>query len=270
MCKIQVYILLMVSTLLAVPNFVETLSKKEARQLDSLELQYIFSNGKTLKEVKEDTLYGARFYNFAAWYCTKDRDIEYIIDKIKQREQTFFPSKSDSFVVAPASTKVAGDARSPFSIVAYVTSTCPHCKKVSIPLYEMVKEGDLKGKATFAIKPIHKKIGDFALLSADRVGKMWPLFIAMGDIEKYMDEEQLLVAAEKAGLDIGALTNDIEKHADENERQISENYAECKRNKLEFTPTLYVNGVRYRSNKRPMWIADYIDFLYASLSSGKD
>lgn len=263
MTKVLLLLITLCSTLWAIPNFADSLNKRERALFDSLQNEFVFSSGRTLGEVKEDTIYGARFNNFAAWYCTKDREFDYIVDKLKKREQTFFPTEKDSFSVAPSSTTVAG-AGAPFEIVAYITSTCPHCKKVGIPLYEMVSEGELKGKAAFVIKPIHKKIGDFALLSADRQGKMWDLFKAMGDIKKYFDEEQLVIAVEKAGLDMGALTNDIEKNADKNEEQISLNYTECKRNELEFTPTLYVNGVRYRSNKRPMWIQDYIEYLVAA------
>lgn len=261
--KVVLVLMVLCSCLWAVPNYVDSLNKRERAQLDSVQRAFVFKNGKALYQVLNDTVYGTRFNNFAAWYCTNDRELDYILDKLRKREQTFFPEAKDSFFVAPSSTTVAG-AGAPFEIVAYITSTCPHCKKVGIPLYDMVTEGELKGKAAFSIKPIHKKIGDFALLSADRQGKMWDLFIALGDIKKYLDEEQLLVAVEKAGLDMGALTNDIEKNADKNEEQISANYAECKRNELEYTPTLYVNGVRYRSNKRPVWIQDYIEFLCAS------
>lgn len=265
MKKIVLSILIVCTYLWAVPNYLDSLSKRERNQLESVQNLFVFKSGQKLIDLVDDTIFGARFNNFAAWYCTKDKDVDYIIDKLKKREQTFFPTETDSFVVAPSSTTVAG-VGAPFEIVAYITSTCPHCKQVGIPLYEMVTVGALKGKASFVIKPIHKKIGDFALLSADRQGKMWDLFIALGDIKKYLDEEQLLIAVEKAGLDMGKLTNDIEKNADVNEKQISENYDECKRNELEFTPTLYVNGIRYRSNKRPVWIQDYIEFLHASQS----
>lgn len=255
-------LLLLCSVFSAVPDFVQTLQKKEFRQLDTVAGKYVCRNGKTLKEMMSDTLWGSRLYNFAAWYTTRDKEVDYIIEKVKKREQTFFPEKADSFTVAAASTKPAGDSAAPFEIVAYISSTCPHCKKVGIPLYEKVTEGVLKGKARFVIKPIHKKVGDYALLSADRIGKMWDLFKAYGEIKKYLDEEQLLNAVEIAGIDIGTITNDIEKREAEYKTQVSENYAECKRNKLEFTPTLYVNGVRYYSNKRPMWVEDYIEFLW--------
>lgn len=199
------------------------------------------------------------FYNFAAWFVMNEKPADYIVDKMRRHNDTYF--KPEKFDIVPSELlSIAGDTSSPIQIIAYITSTCPHCKKVGIPLQEMVK-GPLLGQASFAIKPIHHKIGDYALLAAANQGKDWELFIALGDIHERIDENTVLEAAEAAGIDVDKLKKDVEDNNELYQKIISENYKEAKRNGMNFTPALYFNGFRYRSNKHPLWLLEYIKYL---------
>lgn len=246
-------------------NFADSLTEIQKALLDSV-AQNVKINDNCRGTIEENRNSiacpeAAQFYNFAAWYAMNDKPYDYIVDKIRQRDNTFFsPKKYD---ISPSYNTTAGDTSSPIRIIAYVSSDCPHCKKVGIPLYELV-EGAIKGEASFAIKPIHHKIGDYALLAAKEQGKDWELFQAYGDIYERLDENLVLKAAEKAGLDVEKMKNDVDTNNEKYQKIITENHTEAVENGLKFTPTLYFNGYKYDSNKHPIWLIDYINYLTRS------
>ena len=121
--------------------------------------------------------------------------------------------------------------------------------------------GVYKGKMSFQIKPIHHKIGDYALLAAIEQGKSWELFEAYANVEGRLDETGVLKAAKEAKLDVARLKKSVNDKSATYKKMIDLNYAEAKKNDMNFTPTLYFNGYMYKSNKHPIWIMEYIDFL---------
>lgn len=243
-------------------NFADSLSEPQKALLDSVAKDVkISDNCRGSIEKNRNSIAcpeAEQFYNFAAWYAMNDKPYDYIVDKIRRRDATFF--SPEKYEISPSYNTVAGDTSAPIHIIAYVSSDCPHCKKVGIPLYELV-EGPLRGDASFAIKPIHHKIGDYALLAAKEQGKDWDLFKAYGDIYERLNETLVLQAAEEAKIDVERLKKDVDENNERYQKIISDNYTEAKRNGLKFTPTLYFNGYKYDSNKHPIWLIDYIKFL---------
>lgn len=243
-------------------NFVDSLEDFQKLRLDSVALDVKIND--ECKGNLEDTRNSIacpeaqQFYNFAAWYAMNDKPYDYIVDKIRRRDGTYYSPKR--YDLAESYNTTAGDTNSPVHIIAYISSDCSHCKKVGIPLYELV-EGPLRGDASFAIKPIHHKIGDYALLAAKAQGKDWDLFIAYGDIHERLNEDLVLKAAEKAGLDIEKLKNDVDVNNEKYHKIIAANHSEAVKNGMKFTPTLYFNGYKYDSNKHPIWLIDYINYL---------
>ncbi len=200
----------------------------------------------------------ASFYNLAAWFAMNEKPYDYIIDKLRRHNSTYY--HAEHYTLAPSYMSTAGDTSSPIHIIAYVSSDCPHCKKVGIPLRELV-EGPLRGQASFAIKPIHHKIGDYALLAAKEQEKDWELFEAYGNITERLTEDKVIEAAKTAGLDVKRLKDDVDKRNDQYQKIIEDNHKEAKKNGMKFTPALYFNGYRYRSNKHPLWLIEYINYL---------
>lgn len=255
-------LLLVLTTLFATEDFTRSLTKAQQATLDSATKSFSLSGGckGTLAQNRKNTVFpeAGAFYNFAAWFAQEDKPADFIIDKLRQHDQTYFSPKK--YAVSRSTIPAAGDIKSPISIIAYVTSDCPHCKKVGIPLHDLVV-GPYKGKASFQIVPIHQNIGDYALLAAAEQGKAWELFEAFGDIEGRMDEDAVLKAAASAKLDVVKLKSAVNNKNALYKKQIEKNYAEAKKNDMNFTPTLYFNGYMYNSNKHPIWIIEYIDYL---------
>ncbi len=266
MNKLLFSIVLIVSFLTAQPltsyNFVDSLDTEQLAFLDSVTALISIDdgcNGSIYESREQFNCPDARsFYNFAAWNVKNEKPADFVLDKVRGRNGTFYAP--ERFDVAPSYITVAGDSSSPIEIMAYVTSTCPYCKKVGNPLREIV-EGPYRGKASFVIKPIHHKLGDYALLAAEEQGKAWELFEAYGIVAHRLDEEAIIAAAVDAGIDTVQLKSDIDLKNDEYVAIITANHEEAKANGMKFTPTLYFNGYRYRSNKHPIWLMDYIDYL---------
>ncbi len=243
-------------------NFVDSLDTEQLAFLDSVTSTITINDGCNGSLNESRTQFNCpdarAFYNFAAWNVKNGKPADFIVDKVRGRDGTFY--SPEKFDVAPSYISVAGDSSSPIEIMAYVTSTCPYCKRVGNPLREIV-EGPYLGKASFVIKPIHHKLGDYALLAAEEQGKAWELFEAYGIVEHRLDEAAIISAAVEAGIDTVQLKNDIDVKNDEYVAIITANHDEAKANGMQFTPTLYFNGYRYRSNKHPIWLMDYIDYL---------
>ncbi len=251
-----------VTATLATENFTTSLTTAQQARLDSVAKTFSLSDGckGTMSQTRKIFACpeAATFYNYAAWYAKEDKPADYIIDKLRQHNQTYYTPKK--YTITSSSIQTAGDLNSPISIVAYVTSDCPHCKKVGIPLHDLVV-GPYKGKASFQIKPIHQHIGDYALLAAAEQGKAWELFEAYGNIDGRMDEDAVIKAATAAKLDVAKLKKSVNTKTEIYKKQIDKNYVEAKKNDLNFTPTLYFNGYMYGSNKHPIWVMEYIDYL---------
>ncbi|MGM0444600.1 MAG: DsbA family protein, partial [Fibrobacterota bacterium] len=116
------------------------------------------------------------------------------------------------------------------------------------------------GRVNLRMKPIHPRIGDYALLAAADMGKMTDLFAAYDRIDQRLDDEMVLRAAEYARIDQGKLVNLLEKNKDVYNAQVRRNNEEADSVGVDYTPALFINGVKYRSNKRLAWIEDYIDW----------
>ncbi len=262
MKKICLLLLLSINLFSQEYYFVDSLSDVQLERLDSVASEFkLDDNCKGSLEKTKTSIAcpdAGSFYNFGAWLAMNDKPSDYIFDKLRRRNATYY--SPDKYTLAPSYLTVVGDTNSPVHIEAYVSADCPHCKKVGIPLKEMV-ESVLKGQVSFSIKPIHHTIGDYALLAAKEQGMDWELFIAYGDMHQRIDEGTVVIAAEAAGLDVTRLKKDVEDNNEKYQKIITATYTEAKKNGMNFTPALYFNGYRYRSNKHPLWLLDYVEYL---------
>mgnify|MGYP000126745031 CR=1 FL=1 len=152
-----------------------------------------------------------------------------------------------------------GDAKAATTIVIYVSANCGICKKVTTGLIEEVTEGRLKKTARLMIKPFGAGIGDLALIAATRKGKLWEFFDLIRLVETRLDEETILGAAEKSGInrnEFAAVLTDSSTRA-----LLAACRSEGKNNGVEVTPTIFINGRRYRSYKDPRWVVDAAEFI---------
>lgn len=231
---------------------------------DSVTSKFIITNRgdkKSIKELKkEGDDVATRFCKYISWVISKDisKPIDFYIDKLQRREATFFPT--DSFKIEKSEISTIGDSTSPITVVSYMSADCGYCKQTGLALLELV-EGPLKGKLKFEMKPIHKNIGDFALIAANAQGKTWEIFPEIANCHNRIDDTELYTILKNTTIDTVQFWSDMRMHHDLYEKELISNREEGVVNGVKYTPTLYFNGRRYRSNRHPLWIIDYVEFL---------
>jgi len=158
---------------------------------------------------------------------------------------------------------MAGDAKAPVSVVVFACSRCPYCKQLVGELYQAITEGALKGKARLYLKPFPLKShpeaadGDRALMTAQKLGKLWPFTRTLYSHFDEFDVKKLPVWAEEAGLDRAAFEKVF---ADEKTRDaLTESKKEGLKYKVIATPTLFIDGREFVYDLKIAPILDLVD-----------
>ncbi|HEY3448714.1 MAG TPA: thioredoxin domain-containing protein [Myxococcales bacterium] len=139
-----------------------------------------------------------------------------------------------------------GEASAPVTAVMYACTRCPFCRDLVLALHREVTEDALKGKVKLYLRPFPLKghegstEGALALMAAGKQGKMWPFTVYT---YKHFDEFNPVILADWAEfqkLDRPAFEAAL---ADEKVREaLTEVKKEGTRNKVEATPTIYIDG----------------------------
>jgi protein-disulfide isomerase len=126
-------------------------------------------------------------------------------------------------------------------------------------LYDSVTIGGLRDKAVLMAKPFGGGIGNIALYAAAAEGTFWKFFRALRKKRGAIKEEKdLLRFADSIGIASAAFRKRLKQP--ETAKLLTAAREEGKRNRIKYTPTFFINGKRYRSNKLAHWITDAVLF----------
>lgn len=162
-----------------------------------------------------------------------------------------------------SSDVTAGDASAPVEIVAYLCGRCPYCAKLTPQLYESVTSGKLKGKAKLVVRPFpirshrHSALLAKAMLAAARMGQFWPYLLHLYAHFDRFNPEKVVECAAKSGLDperFRVLLEDSQV-----ERILVASKKEGVRNKVDATPTLFINRRKYEAELSLAAIEDFVE-----------
>jgi protein-disulfide isomerase len=173
------------------------------------------------------------------------QDIERALAK---RAQSALPqSKPASFALDEAAA--VGDPNAPVRVVAYACARCPFCRVIVPALYKEVTDGLLKGTVRLYLRPFPLKDhegsaeGGMAMIGAARLNKFWPMVNLMYERYDAFCPALLPEWAQKAGIDGSAFEKEI---ADPKNREaLVASKQEGLRNKVEATPTVFIDGRKY-------------------------
>ena len=169
-----------------------------------------------------------------------------------------------------SNSTVAGDADSKVTVVVYACARCPLCSKVVPSLYKQVTEGPLKAKARLLVKMFPIRTHAFSteaatgVLVAQQLGKSWPYLLQLYSHFDDFDANKLADYAVAIGLDRAAfvgLTSDATIRA-----RLVESKKEGIRNKVDMTPTLFLDGYRYSADFGMPTIQDLVEEEFDRLS----
>jgi hypothetical protein len=211
----------------------------------------------TCIEEKPECTIADRLYAFADWVSGFGAPPDTITRYVRKRYESFIDT--ETVAIDTTHLQCVGDPKAPILIIAYISANCSSCKRVIGNLYEIVTTGKLRGKAKLIAKPYGKGIGDIALYAAACEGTFWKLFLKLRIKRGILkDEKDVIAIAESIGI---ASESFVKRLKDPKTKKLLDaSRAEGKRYEVKYTPTIYLNGKRYRSSKTGDWIADAVLF----------
>lgn len=179
----------------------------------------------------------------------------------EKRERSMAPN-APVFTIGLDESARLGDPKAPVTLVVYACTRCPFCRDMVLALHREVTEDSLKGKVKVYLRPFPIKghegatEGATALLAAAKQDRMWPYAVYT---YKHFEEFHASVLpdwAEFVKLDRAAFEKAM---ADEKIRDaLTEIKKEGARNKIEATPSLFIDG---RAWKGELEIGAVVDAL---------
>jgi len=173
---------------------------------------------------------------------------EQIERALAKRAQTALAVGKPSHIALDNAT-MAGNPRAPVTAVIYACARCPFCKIVVPTLYDAVTAGALKDKVRLFYRPFPLKDhrgsteGGLAILSAARQGKFWPYLLHLYANFDSFSSSALIEWAVSLGLDKSAFERDYANT--ETRDALIASKQEGIRNKVNATPTLFIDGIKY-------------------------
>jgi len=147
------------------------------------------------------------------------------------------------------SAPVVGADGAPVTIVVYACARCPYCSRLVPELYRAITDGPLAGDARLAFRvfPIRGHEGSteagLGFEAAAKLGAFWPFMLtAYRHFDEYSPERQVEWAA-AVGLDRTAFEALVADPATRDALVVSKK--EGLVNRVEETPTLFINGRRW-------------------------
>jgi len=161
-----------------------------------------------------------------------------------------------------------GSSDAPVTLLLFVSTSCPLCKKVYKELYGEVTKGKLLNKAKTGIKVFSARPGDLALLAARKFNKQSEFLLSLAGVEERISVKIIMQKVREIGLPDTAFKRLMQDSAVIKTAQASER--EGSENGVTVTPTAFINNKRYHSYKDPQWIVDAALYEYDLLSDRKN
>lgn len=199
-------------------------------------------------------------------------DGKQIEHNLAKRAQTMLPSGPRATFALDEAAR-AGAAQAPIELVVYACSRCPLCKTTVPALYQAVTDGPLAGKARLYFRPFPLKThaesteGGLAIMSAAKLGHLWPFVLGLYKNFDSFCPKVLPEWAVAAGMDRTAFET---SYADPKTREaLVAAKQEGLRNKVNSTPTLFIDGRPYSYHLAKEAIIDVVEEAYEA-KTGKN
>lgn len=143
----------------------------------------------------------------------------------------------------------AGEANAPVTLSLYLCARCPYCARLVPQLHKEITEGALKGKVKAYVRefPIRSHPGSteggMGMVAARRLGKGWPFLLHLYRIFDRFDPANMPKCAAEYGMDEEEFRNLLNDEGVR--RELTASKKEGVRNRVDATPTLFINGRKY-------------------------
>jgi protein-disulfide isomerase len=197
----------------------------------------------------------------------KNQDKEKIVRSLSRRARSMMPQKRAPIDLA--NFPAAGEETAPVVLVAYACARCPFCARLIASLHRHVVSGSLKGKARLYLKPFpirghgFSKETGLAFVAAAKLGRYWEFVLYSYDHFDTFRIEDQNEWAELSGMDRGLFAEAVA--SSETRDLLVKSKKEGIVNKVDATPTLFLNGRKYVGDLNPREIIDVVEEEYQQL-----
>jgi protein-disulfide isomerase len=200
------------------------------------------------------------------------KDGKQIEHALAKRAQSMLPGGRRLAAQLDEATR-AGRADAKVTLVAYACTRCPLCKEIIPALYRATSDGPLAGKVRLYVRPFPLKNhpgasdGGLALLAAAKLGRFWPFTLLLYQQFDKFTPALLPEWAEQAGLDRAAFARILADPKTRDELVAAKQ--EGLRNKVEATPSLFIDGRPYAYEVKLEAILDVLEEAYDAARASK-
>lgn len=183
------------------------------------------------------------------------------IDKwVEMRKAMAHPKPIDIRGIRLDGLKPLGDPKAPVVLVEYSDFQCPFCAMVSPILEKIVRESPKKARLYFKQFPIkgHPRAlpAAKACVASAKFGKFWDYCPKLFANQADLSDENLLKLAVATGMDAKAFSAQME--TDEVLNRIADEKMEGLKNRVQGTPTIFINGKEFLGQPTPELLRDRI------------
>lgn len=204
----------------------------------------------------------SRLAPFALWMDSLAKPCSTQINDVTTRYAYFTDTVRASIDYAGVSFEGAADA--PVRIMAYISMSCPLCKRLYRDLSDSLNKGRMEKMALY-VKPVPATPLEYALAVMQKEHKQDALLRALAPVKDRVDLPVILRIADSLGVPKEKMERLSQSKAIMD--YVASSRKEAIRNQVTVTPTIFINGKRYRSYKNPRWIFDAADFEFEKIRS---
>ncbi|MFC8192987.1 DsbA family protein [Cellulomonas sp. NPDC057328] len=160
---------------------------------------------------------------------------------------------------------VLGDPSAPVTVVEFGDLECPYCRAAAPVLRRLVEESDGRVRLVWRHFPLfqvhpHALAAALAAEAAGAQGRFWELHDRLFADQEHLTDDDLRAHAVALGLDPEDLVGErAERHAD----AVRADYADGLALEVPGTPTVFVDGVRFRGRIELEALRAVVDALEA-------
>ena len=197
----------------------------------------------------------------------KGQSSEKIKHALSRRAQSMVPALKPAKIHLDKAYAI-GASDAPVVVVEYACARCPYCAVLTPALYEAIVNGPLKDKVRLYFKPFPirshpgSKEGGMAFVAAAKLGQFWPYLLYAYENYDEFCPDNMGAWASATGMDKEKFLSLLKDAAIK--KELVESKKEGIRNKVDATPTLFINGRKYLGELN---IEEVVDVLKEEIES---
>jgi glutaredoxin len=196
-----------------------------------------------------------RIVQFVYWLDSLAKPCSTVIKSVRER-YAFYRDTTKYPIVYPAAP-LAGSPDAPVRITAYISMSCPLCKKICSDLADSLQGRRARQMALY-VKPASTTTLEHAFVAVQKCKKEAALFRALAPLKERVTMQTILGITDSIGINRQEFDRLLIDKA--TVAWTDSSRAEATRNGVTSVPTLFINGRPYPVYKTARWVIDAAEY----------